>query len=475
MCRKLVYCLCSFVLLLSLVLGSAAHAALPGLIGWYKLDEGSGTIVNDSSGLGNHGFFGPEGDPQWVVGIRGGALDLDGNDDYVNVNSLVDDIAAVRDISVAAWIKTTQTGDGNVIGGNHGNSHDFIFGVINGNVLSESDTLNEYPPKVNDDQWHHIAYVRDGTTAAYIYTDGVLVGTETPSGEPWLEDAWSIGQEYDPNPSDEFDGIVDDVQFYNRPLSAAEVVLVMVGVPPGAASNPSPENEETDVFRDTDLSWMPGEFAPAVNGHRVHLSESFNDVNDGLGAVTQSAAVYDPGRLNLGTTYFWRVDEVNAPPDSSVHKGEVWSFTTEPLAYPISGANIIATASSSGQANLGPENTVNGSGDLHTVEPTDMWLSANEPLGAWIQYELDKVYQLHEMWVWNSNQVFEPLFGFGMKDVTVEYSANGTDWTALAGVPEFTKAPGTAGYAHDTTVDFRLGMHTIRRLTLAACRQSTSS
>jgi hypothetical protein len=105
-----------------------------------------------------------------------------------------------------------------------------------------------------------------------------------------------------------------------------------------------------------------------------------------------------------------------------------------------------------------PENTINGSGlddnDLHSTDATDMWLSDTEPLGAWIQYELDKVYKLHEMWVWNSNQVFEGLFGFGLRDVTVEYSTNGADWTALAGVPEFTKAPGTAGYAHDTTVDF---------------------
>jgi hypothetical protein len=457
MCRKLLYCLCSFVLLLSLVLGSVAHAAIPGLIGWYKLDDGSGTIATDSSGLGNHGTLGPEGDPQWVVGIRGGALDLDGNDDYVNLDVLADDITD-NDFSCSAWIKTTQVGDDDVIiGSNSGGSHDFILGVAGG-LLVEANSANIYLPAINDGRWHHIAYVRDGTTA-YAYTDGILVGTETPSGNPATETRWSIGQEWDSSPSDEFDGIVDDVQFYNRPLTAQEIVKVMVGVPPGAASDPSPEDEETDVYREADLSWTPGEFAPAVNGHRVYLSESFNDVNDSIGGITHSASSYDPGRLNLGTTYFWRVDEVNAPPDSSVHKSEVWSFTTEPVGYPIDGANITATASSSGQANLGPENTVNGSGldadDLHSTLAEDMWLSGTEPLGVWIQYELDKLYKLHEMWVWNSNQAFEPLFGFGMKDVAVEYSSNGTDWTALAGVPEFTKAPGTGGYAHDTTVDFR--------------------
>ncbi len=394
MSQKLVY-LISFVLVSAVGLTSVADAALPGLIGWYKLDEMSGTICYDSSGLGNHGTFGPEGDPQWVAGHFGGALDLDGDNDYVNLDALVDDISAVRDISVAAWIKTTQTNDGTVIGGNHGNSHDFIWGVINGNHLVEADSINEYPPKVADNQWHHIAYVRDGTTAAYIYTDGVLVGTETPSGEPWLEDAWSIGQEYDPDPSDEYDGLVDDVQFYNRPLTAEEVVQVMIGVPPGAASEPSPEDEAIDVPREVVLSWTPGEFTPPVNGHKIYLSENFNDVNDGIGGVTHSASSYAlPQRLDFSTTYYWRVEEVNGPPDYTVHESNVWSFTTELFAYPVE--NITATASSTYRADTGPENTIYGLGldvnDLHSMEPAVMWLSdIEEPNGAWIEYELDKV------------------------------------------------------------------------------------
>jgi hypothetical protein len=237
-----------------------------------------------------------------------------------------------------------------------------------------------------------------------------------------------------------------------------DVAFITSAFVSGEASDPNPADKATDVPRDIALSWTPGKFAPAANGHIVYLSESFSDVNDGIGGVTHSATSYDAGRLSFGTTYYWRVDEVNAPPDSTVFPGEVWSFTTEPVGYPIDGADITATASSIGGADFGPEKTIDGSGldpsDLHSTEPTDMWLSDNEPLGAWIQYELDKVYKLHEMWVWNSNQVFEGLFGFGLKDVTVEYSIDGAEWTALADVPEFAKAPGTAGYAHDTTVNF---------------------
>ncbi|MHC4682565.1 MAG: discoidin domain-containing protein [Planctomycetota bacterium] len=225
------------------------------------------------------------------------------------------------------------------------------------------------------------------------------------------------------------------------------------------ADSPYPFDGATDVPRDVVLSWAPGEFAPAVNGHRVYFGESFGDVNDGVGGVVQDANTYaPPERLNFETTYYWRVDEVNAPPGSTVFPGEIWSFTTEPVGYPIDGANITAIASSAGGADFSPEKTIDGSGldadDLHSTTPTDMWVSGNEPQGAWIQYELDNVYKLHEMWVWNSNQVLEGLFGFGFKDVTVEYSTDGATWTAVADVPQFTKAPGTDGYAHDTTVDF---------------------
>jgi hypothetical protein len=236
-------------------------------------------------------------------------------------------------------------------------------------------------------------------------------------------------------------------------------ILDAAGGVTAIASNPYPADGATDVPRDVALSWTPGEFAPAINGHIVYLSENFSDVNEGIGGITESTTRYaPPQRLTFDTTYYWRVDEVNAPPDSTVYPGAVWSFTTEPVGYPIDGANIAATASSAGGADFGPEKTIDGSGldadDLHSTEATTMWLSDNEPLGAWIQYELDKVYKLYEMWVWNSNQVFEALFGFGCRDVTVEYSANGTDWTALAGVPEFAQAPGTGDYAHNTTVDF---------------------
>ena len=223
-----------------------------------------------------------------------------------------------------------------------------------------------------------------------------------------------------------------------------------------AATDPSPADEATDVSRDVVLNWTPGIYAPPINGHTVYLGENLNDVRDGIGGITHDAVSYTTAqRLDFGTTYYWRVDEVNGPPDYTVYEGNVWSFTTELFAYPIE--NIIATASSTGREGTGPENTINGSGldvnDLHSNEERDMWLSGNEP-NAWIEYEFDKVHKLHQMWAWNSNQPVESILGFGPNDVTIEYSTNGTDYMTLGTTHEFARAPGAAGYAHNTTIDF---------------------
>jgi len=224
----------------------------------------------------------------------------------------------------------------------------------------------------------------------------------------------------------------------------------------GNAGGPSPANGAIDVSRDVVLSWIPGASVASVNGHKVYFSENVDDVNGGIGGMAQTDSSYTPGRLDFGTTYYWRVDEDSGPPDNMLFKGYVWSFTTELLAYPVE--NVTATASSAGQADLGPENTVDGSGlddnDLHSAEATDMWFSDSEPLGAWIEYEFDKVYKLHEMWVWNSNQMVELFVGYGLKDVTIEYSANGTDYTTLGTTHQFAQAPGEDGYARNTAIDF---------------------
>ena len=369
---------------------------------------------------------------------------------------------------------------------------------------------------IANEEWHHVAATYRGDAATKyldLYVDGVLTDSTDTTGSPLSSydgNMLRIGMtrhssgQYSHCVMDEiriWDCVRSDVEILenmNQELAGAEEGLigywkfnegggttvydssrsqnhgtiadatwttstapVRPGAAPTAAHGPSPASGLADVPREVVLGWTAGAFAET---HDVYFGTSFDDVNEAdranpMGVLLsrgQSETRYAPGGLlDFETTYYWRVDEVNAPPDGTIFTGSVWSFTTEPVAYPIQ--NIAATASSSG-ADTTPGNTVDGSGlnasDQHSTGESQMWVTAADPeMPVWIQYEFDRVYKLHELLVWNYNVMFEPVLGFGARDVTVEYSADGVEWTVLADV-EFARASATPSYTANTTVDF---------------------
>jgi len=276
-----------------------------------------------------------------------------------------------------------------------------------------------------------------------------LAGNQVSSIEPLIAGGIIIGYSGDGTASVTFD-----------PVTGMTTVAAIGGP---STSEPDPADGQEDVPRDAVLKWKPGTGAAS---HDVYLGTTFDAVDeatttaDPLGVYRGRVAanVYAVSeRLEFGQTYYWRVDAVSA--SNTLTKGDVWSFTTEVFAYPIE--NIIATASSSNEGK-GPENTINGSGldDTGLLHGNDsvgnMWLSSGDgPQPTWIEYEFDRAYKLYEMWVWNSNDSLESLTGLGLKDVTIEYSADGVDFVTLGTTHEFAQGPGTTDYAHNTTIDFR--------------------
>ncbi len=94
-----------------------------------------------------------------------------------------------------------------------------------------------------------------------------------------------------------------------------------------AACNPIPVDGAKNVPTDTILSFSPGQSAIK---HIVYFCTNISDIGASAGGPSepphlQDANTFDPGGLELGTTYYWRIDEVN---DQNVWPGEVWSFTT---------------------------------------------------------------------------------------------------------------------------------------------------
>jgi len=300
----------------------------PDMIGWWKFDYISGNTVIDWSGYGNDGTLG--GDPKSVEGAIDLGLDLDGND-YVSLDPVADDLTST-DFTVSIWIKTTQSSEGNVIASNdNASGHVFLFGVKDGNVYVDDGPETQSPPAVNDNKWHMITFVKNGSNA-YIYTDGVEVGNISSTIDVTTETRWSIGQEWDDStPSNFYTGMVDDCRFFNKALTPDEVVELMRG-DPLVAWNPKPANNQViDVEQGKQpLSWSAGDNA---SQHDVY----FGTDRDALDlADTSTADVYrgrqagtsysPPEGLPWGTgPYYWRIDEINA--DGSVSAGSIWGFS----------------------------------------------------------------------------------------------------------------------------------------------------
>ena len=96
---------------------------------------------------------------------------------------------------------------------------------------------------------------------------------------------------------------------------------------PNRAFNPRPYDGAVEVDLDTTLSWDAG---PDTVMHDV----CFGTENPPLLVSSQAMSRYDPGQLNSGTVYFWRIDEIDDKGNKT--EGNVWKFTTTSRA-PVKG------------------------------------------------------------------------------------------------------------------------------------------
>ncbi len=461
-------CFAFLIVLLALMQGTAgAFNALkdPAIIGWWACDEGAGTVVADASPNGNDGEF-VNGSPAWTTGVYGNAITLVGPT-LVEIQPMG---LSLSQATMAGWLfaPAAQPEWASIImHRNPGPASGFNLLADRQLAYHWADASNTWSFRGNVlhplNEWAHCALTVEPDKATF-YLNGeasavnnVAHGTIAWDGSTYLGgdgNADWVARRMS-------GGSLDDVCFFSRALTEAEILAIMGGLfDPALASNPVPAEDATDVPRDTILSWAAGESAAT---HDVYFGTSFEDVNAAsranpmgvLASQGQAALTYNPGRLEFNQTYYWRVDEVEA--GGTISTGLIWAFEVEPFAYAI--ADIIATSNGDSDATSGPENTVNGSGldaaDGHSVEAFDMWTARPPADGSalYIQYEFDAVYKLYQLHVWNYNVQFEKLLGFGLKNVTVEYSADGETWTAL-GDFDLEQATARAGYVYNSTIDF---------------------
>ncbi|MCP4607865.1 MAG: LamG domain-containing protein [Planctomycetes bacterium] len=338
------------ICLLIILVMSLASSTSADLVAHWQFDETSGSVAQDATGNGNNGTL--KGDPQWVAGRIGGAIQLDGIDDYVDIGSV--GISGIDTRTIAGWVKADTTDilpwtsvfgfapDGDTDGtyfdievDDAGNYVVFVGGW--GSIFTPVDT-----------QWHHFAVTYMGEGGSW-FLDGQLV--DSLEGAVGTIDQVRIGARL--STSNYFPGLIDDVRIYNTVLTLTEIKKLMAGP---KAYNPTPADGVLYVDKWVSFGWMPGNSAVS---HDIYFGENFADVNDGaaetfIGNQTEEYFIAglpespSPDGLVPGTTYFWRIDEVQAD-GITKDKGDVWSLTIpSKIAYnpdPADGAEFIEPVS----------------------------------------------------------------------------------------------------------------------------------
>ena len=364
MCRRMSH-LTLFIVLPFLALAGSVNAEL---VAHWQFDDGSGTIAVDSSGHGHDGTL--LMDPQWVAGKFGGALEFGGISGQRVEMEGYEGILGTQNRTVMAWVKTAGYGDW-ISWGQSVNTQKWI-GRVNDNAGNgavgalRTECSGGYTISttvVTDDEWHHLTAVLESAGSPTVedirmYVDGVqevisgirLVGIDTVGGRNvWIAD----GHHDRPLPS-----LIDDVRLYDHAMTEAEILGAMEGIE-GYPYAYGPDPKDGTLHEDTwiSLGWSAGDYAAS---HDVYLGDDLDLVDNATRdsdefRSNQTDTFYVAGfpgyaypeGLTPGTTYYWRIDEVNETNPESPWKGPIWSFSIPPkTAYnpdPADGAGIAET------------------------------------------------------------------------------------------------------------------------------------
>lgn len=239
---------------------TTAEVVTDGLVGYWTFDKNDmiNRTLKDVWGKNNATIHGK---PKTVVGKVGEALRFDGVNDYIDLTTLGDFGEQLGTSTFEAWIKTTNKKDWMTLINNNGHKCPNWGIHINGDMGLRGVDMNEgvvyfttsigsvdgrscggatrgssYP--IFDGEWHHIVYTLDyiirqgagGSGDRYVYLDGVKGSKSTHSfgGNraffPFTAPVILGARKTDGTAHSFFEGDIDEVRLYNRPLTEDQVL-----------------------------------------------------------------------------------------------------------------------------------------------------------------------------------------------------------------------------------------------------------
>jgi hypothetical protein len=285
-----------------------------GLVGYWKMDETSGTNVADSSGNGGGGTA-TDGDPGDSACSDGDtppiatgsakfayARDFDGCDDFVNVSAAAD-VRNLEQLTISTWIYPRTEGESNTgsIYQSDPASNDIHFqfsgSAANAIYFSRRLSTTSVDRVMSDssitlNQWQHVVVTWNGGTDAsdsiHMYVNGNEVSYQSEQdGEGTVPSegvTQRIGAKNTGANSRAFDGFIDEFRFYNRALTPSEVEGLYRWAPGPVGYWKMDENQGQTAY-DTSGNgnngsftnspgWEPGKYGSAITTSKNNIAQS---------------------------------------------------------------------------------------------------------------------------------------------------------------------------------------------------------
>ncbi len=211
---------------------SAQICAIPplGMVSWWSGDDTANDVQAGQAGLaGNDGIL--QNGATFDAGFVDAAFALDGIDDFVEVSHAVE-LDITNALTLDAWIQTNDAGVNQMIvskavpGGSLLDIN-YYFGIltsrlafaVTGNEIQQGDT-----PLLSN-TWYHVAVTYDGAEVRF-YLNGVLDGVRALTTVPLANvAALEIGR-FGLRGTSHFNGLIDEVELFDRALSDLEVEAI---------------------------------------------------------------------------------------------------------------------------------------------------------------------------------------------------------------------------------------------------------
>ena len=310
--------------------GPSPVPAPEGMVSWWTADGHAKDMVG-----GNDGAL--TGDATFAEGMVGEAFSLDGDGDFVVVPSS-SSLNPTDQITLDAWVKPTAfNSQGRIVQkGDSDSQYRLYYNNGSGNVffiIADVGTILD-GGSLTLDEWQHVAGTYDGTSMA-VYVNGELRASVSASGLiPDSSDPLYIGTKAAAaSDQDSWKGLIDEVEIFNRALSAEEIKAIYGAGSAGKAKktffNPSNGHYYQTIGVDGGIDWAGAKTAAEARtlaglpGHLATITSQ--QENDFIASNFPDAA---RGCCWLGGF------QPNDTPDPDANPAADWEWVTgEPFSY----------------------------------------------------------------------------------------------------------------------------------------------